>query len=115
MANNSDPAAQDSKPPESTKMTKEELLAKAYKPAQDAMKLHPFYKGKLECSPKCCIRDFDDFAIWYTPGVAEVCKDIFKNPERVYEHTNKGNPWPWFPTAREFWAWVISGLKPACP
>jgi malate dehydrogenase (oxaloacetate-decarboxylating) len=77
--------------PEPKRMTKEELLAKAYKPAEDAMKMHPFYKGKLETSPKCCIRDFDDFAIWYTPGVAEVCKDIYKNPERVYDHTNKGN------------------------
>jgi malate dehydrogenase (oxaloacetate-decarboxylating) len=76
---------------ESKKVTKEELLAKAYKPAADAMKLHPYFKGKLETSPKCCIRDFDDFAIWYTPGVAEVCKDIFNNPERVYDHTNKGN------------------------
>jgi malate dehydrogenase (oxaloacetate-decarboxylating) len=88
MTINTDPAAKSS---ESKKMTKEELLAKAYKPAQDAMKMHPFYKGKLETSPKCCIRDFDDFAIWYTPGVAEVCKDIFKHPEKVFEHTNKGN------------------------
>lgn len=85
MANDSDPA---SKP---VRMTKEDLLAKAYKPAQDAMKMHPFYTGKLETSPKCCIRDFEDFAIWYTPGVAEVCKDIFKDPQKVYEHTNKGN------------------------
>lgn len=79
------------KAPEPKRMTKEELLAKAYKPAEDAMKLHPYYRGKLETSPKCCIRDFDDFAIWYTPGVAEVCKDIHRNPEKVYEHTNKGN------------------------
>jgi malate dehydrogenase (oxaloacetate-decarboxylating) len=73
------------------KLTKEEMLAKAYKPAQDAMRLHPFYKGKIEVSPKCCVRNFDDFAIWYTPGVAEVCKDIHKNPAQVFEHTNKGN------------------------
>ena len=91
MGNNLDPASQSAKPSEPRKMTKEELLAKAYKPAEDAMKLHPFYKGKLETSPKCCIRDFDDFAIWYTPGVAEVCKDIHKNPGKVFEHTNKGN------------------------
>ena len=91
MAIDYDPAAKSDKASESKKMTKEELLAKAYKPAQDAMKLHPFFTGKLETSPKCCIRDFDDFAIWYTPGVAEVCKDIFKNPEKVFEHTNKGN------------------------
>ena len=45
------------------KLTKEELLAKAYKPAQDAMKMHPFYQGKIEVSPKCCVRDFNDFAL----------------------------------------------------
>ena len=69
----------------------EELLAKAQKPSEDAMKLHPFYRGKLSVIPKCCIRNFDDFAIWYTPGVAAPCKDIYKNPEKVYEHTNKSN------------------------
>jgi malate dehydrogenase (oxaloacetate-decarboxylating) len=91
MADNSDQKTTTPEGLETKKVTKEELLAKAYKPAQDAMIMHPFYKGKLETSPKCCIRDFDDFAIWYTPGVAEVCKDIHKNPEKVYEHTNKGN------------------------
>ena len=73
------------------KVSKEELLRKANKPAEDAMKLHPFYKGKVEVSPKCCIRDINDFAIWYTPGVAAVCRDIQAHPEKVYEHTNKGN------------------------
>ncbi len=69
----------------------EQLLAKAKKPSEDAMKLHPFYHGKIATIPKCCIRDFSDFAIWYTPGVAAPCRDINKNPETVYEHTNKGN------------------------
>jgi len=71
--------------------TKEELLAKAYKPNEDAMRLHPFYKGKIKLVPKCAIRSVDDFAIWYTPGVAAVCKDIHKNPDRVFEHTSKAN------------------------
>jgi len=73
------------------KVTAEELLEKAKKPAKEAMRLHPFYKGKVQIMPKCAIRNFDDFAIWYTPGVAEPCKDILKNPEKVFEHTNKGN------------------------
>jgi len=73
------------------KLTIEELLAKAQKPAQDAMRLHPFYRGKVEITPKCAIRDVQDFAIWYTPGVAEPCKDIHKNPEQVFIHTNKAN------------------------
>jgi len=70
---------------------KEQLLAKADQPGIEAMKLHPFYKGKIEVVPKACIRDFQDFAIWYTPGVAKPCMDIKNNPETVYEHTNKGN------------------------
>ncbi len=73
------------------RLTVEELLAKAKKPAEDAMRLHPFYRGKLKVAPKCAIRDFTDFAIWYTPGVAEPCRDIHKNPEKVFEHTNKAN------------------------
>ncbi len=76
---------------EDKKATVEELLAKAYQPAKDAMRLHPFYRGKVEVVPKCQIRDFNDFAIWYTPGVAEPCKDIHANPEKVFEHTNKAN------------------------
>jgi len=73
------------------KLTKEELVAKAEKPAADAMKLHPFYKGKIEVVPKCCIRSMDDFAIWYTPGVAAPCKAIHEDPEQVLEHTSKSN------------------------
>jgi malate dehydrogenase (oxaloacetate-decarboxylating) len=73
------------------KVTKEELLAKARKPAEDAMKLHPFYRGKMQTVPKCCIRDFNDFAIWYTPGVAEPCRAIKADKEKVYEFTNKWN------------------------
>jgi malate dehydrogenase (oxaloacetate-decarboxylating) len=72
-------------------LTKEELLAKAKKPADDAMKLHPFYQGKVQIAPKAVIRDFDDFAIWYTPGVAAPCRDIQAHPNQVFEHTNKGN------------------------
>lgn len=79
------------KPSKRTKVTVQELLDKAKKPAADAMVLHPFYKGKIEVTPKCCVRDYNDFAIWYTPGVAAPCKDIQANPEKVFEHTNKWN------------------------
>jgi malate dehydrogenase (oxaloacetate-decarboxylating) len=72
-------------------VTTEELIEKAKQPGIDAMIMHPFYKGKIEIMPKACIRDFDDFAIWYTPGVAKPCLDIRDNPEKVFEHTNKGN------------------------
>jgi malate dehydrogenase (oxaloacetate-decarboxylating) len=69
----------------------EALLAKAKKPSADAMALHPFYRGKVETTLKCCVRDFQDFAIWYTPGVAAPCRAIAEDPEKVYEYTNKWN------------------------
>lgn len=69
----------------------EDLKAKAQKPFADAMVLHDFYKGKYQTIPKCCIRSVDDFAIWYTPGVAAPCKDIQANPEKSFVHTNRAN------------------------
>lgn len=72
-------------------MDKDELLKKAQKPAADAMELHPFYRGKLEVCLKSAVRDYNDFAIWYTPGVAAPCKAIHADRNEVYRHTNKGN------------------------
>lgn len=75
----------------SKELTVEERLELAKKPGKDAMVMHKYYGGKIETVPKSCIRSFDDFAIWYSPGVAEPCKDIAKNPDMVYEHTCKWN------------------------
>jgi malate dehydrogenase (oxaloacetate-decarboxylating) len=55
------------------------------------MKYHPFYQGKIEIVSKVPVDSYDDFAIWYTPGVADPCKEIQKNPEKVYDYTNKWN------------------------
>ncbi len=68
-----------------------ERLARAEQPAQDAMRLHPFYRGKVQTMLKCPVRDYSDFAVWYTPGVAAPCKAIQRDGSLVYEHTNKGN------------------------
>ncbi|HOJ27106.1 MAG TPA: NADP-dependent malic enzyme [Candidatus Saccharicenans sp.] len=73
------------------KVTVEELLAKAQQPSKDALRLHPFYRGKVGVTLKCRVRTFQDFAIWYTPGVAAPCMEINKDPEKAYEMTNKGN------------------------
>jgi malate dehydrogenase (oxaloacetate-decarboxylating) len=68
--------------------TKEE---KAKLPGLLAMKYHPFYRGKIEVVPKCAIRSYDDFAIWYSPGVAEPCKAIKQNKNAVFDYTNRAN------------------------
>jgi malate dehydrogenase (oxaloacetate-decarboxylating) len=72
-------------------VTKEELLEKAKKPAAEAMRLHTFYQGKTQTALRCRVRDLDDFAIWYTPGVAAPCRAIAENPELVYQFTSKWN------------------------
>lgn len=74
-----------------TVVTVEELLEKAKKPAADAMRLHPFYRGKIQTALRASVRNIDDFAIWYTPGVAAPCRAIQQNPALVYEYTSKWN------------------------
>jgi malate dehydrogenase (oxaloacetate-decarboxylating) len=70
---------------------REQLLRRAAKPAAEAMRLHPLYRGKVQILPKCPISGLDDFSVWYTPGVAASCRAIHNHPDLVYEHTNKGN------------------------
>ncbi len=74
-----------------TKPTVEELLAKARKPAQISPALHKFYEGKMQVMPRCAINSPDDFAIWYTPGVAAPCRMIQADPEKSFELTNRWN------------------------
>lgn len=53
-------------------MNPQARLEHAAKPAEEALRLHPCYKRKMETAVKCRVRDFDDFAIGYSPGVAAV-------------------------------------------
>jgi malate dehydrogenase (oxaloacetate-decarboxylating) len=69
----------------------EDLKKKAEFPQKIAPKWHEFYRGKIESSVKCCVASLEDFSIWYTPGVAEPCKMINKDPFLAYKFTNKWN------------------------
>ncbi len=71
--------------------TADELIAKATKPSLLSPPLHKFYGGKLQVMPKCSITSYQDFAIWYTPGVAAACKEIQANPDMSFELTNRWN------------------------
>ena len=75
----------------SKKVTVEELLAKAEKPAKLAIAYHAFYEGKVQVMPKCAITGPEDFAVWYTPGVAAPCREIQAEPEKSFELTNRWN------------------------
>ena len=58
---------------------------------EDALKLHRDNRGKLEVTSKVEVKDQAGLSLAYTPGVAEPCKEIHKDPEKVYEYTAKGN------------------------
>jgi malate dehydrogenase (oxaloacetate-decarboxylating) len=75
----------------SKRVTKEELLAKANKPSEDAMKLHAFFRGKMQTVPRCQIRSYADFASYYSPGVAAPCRAIQADESRVNEFTGRWN------------------------
>ena len=73
------------------KPTVEELLAKAKKPAQISPAMHRFYEGKMQVMPKCAITSPNDFAVWYTPGVAAPCREIQADPDKSFDYTNRWN------------------------
>jgi len=58
---------------------------------EESLKLHEKYSGKLEVASKIKIETKEDLALAYTPGVAEPCREIFKNEDNVYKYTSKGN------------------------
>ncbi len=54
-----------------------------------ALKAH--IGGKFETGSKLSLETKDDLSIAYTPGVAEPCKEIFKDKENAYKYTSKSN------------------------
>jgi malate dehydrogenase (oxaloacetate-decarboxylating) len=69
----------------------QDLIAKASKPMAESLRLHQFYRGKMQTIPRCVVRSYEDFALWYSPGVAAPCQAIFEDKEKVYDLTNKWN------------------------
>ncbi|MBO8167572.1 MAG: NAD-dependent malic enzyme [Thermoanaerobacteraceae bacterium] len=57
----------------------------------EALKLHKEKQGKIEVNSKVPVNNSKDLSLAYTPGVAEPCKEIEKDVEKIYEYTNKGN------------------------
>lgn len=56
-----------------------------------AISLAKKYQGKLEIMPKIPIRSYEDFALIYTPGVAELVKEIQKDENQSFELTSRWN------------------------
>ena len=56
-----------------------------------SLKLHEKYRGKWEMNSKVPIETLEDLSLAYTPGVAQPCLEIEKDPEEVYKYTSKWN------------------------
>ena len=56
-----------------------------------ALEMHQEHKGKIEVVSKVPVKTREDLSTAYTPGVAEPCREIAKNPAAAYTYTAKGN------------------------
>ena len=59
--------------------------------SEKALKMHEEWHGKIETCAKSHVNSREDLAIAYTPGVAEPCKVIARDPEAAYTYTMKSN------------------------
>ncbi|MCI4348620.1 MAG: NADP-dependent malic enzyme [Thermoplasmata archaeon] len=56
-----------------------------------SVRLARFYQGKIETVPTVPVRGMSDFALWYTPGIAAVCREISATPDAAFELTGRWN------------------------
>ncbi len=56
-----------------------------------ALELHEKYKGKIDIKCDMPLNNREDLAVAYTPGVAQPCLEIAKDPENAYKYTSKGH------------------------
>ena len=53
--------------------------------------MHRRFQGKIAVTAKVPVKNREDLSVAYTPGVAQPCLEIAKNPAEIYAYTNKGN------------------------
>ena len=59
--------------------------------AEESLKLHRQWHGKLETVPKMAVKDKEALSLAYTPGVAQPCLEIQADPAQSYELTGRWN------------------------
>jgi malate dehydrogenase (oxaloacetate-decarboxylating) len=58
---------------------------------EEALHIHRVHKGKLESKSKIPVKNASDLSLVYSPGVAEPCKEIYDDKNKVFDYTMKGN------------------------
>jgi malate dehydrogenase (oxaloacetate-decarboxylating) len=59
--------------------------------AERAVAEHRRWRGKIQCMPKCPVQGYEDFAVWYTPGVAAAAQAVAADPGESFELTARGD------------------------
>ena len=59
--------------------------------AEESLRLHEEWKGKIEVVSRVPVSTKDDLSLAYTPGVAQPCLEIQKDPTRSYDLTRRHN------------------------
>lgn len=78
---------------------------------KESLKQHKKHQWKLEIKSKVALNNKDDLSIYYTPGVAQPCKEIEKNENLAYEYTRKWNTVAIVSDGSAvLWLWNIGGI-----
>ena len=59
--------------------------------AKESLRLHQEWKGKIEITPRAKVDSKEALSLAYTPGVAQPCLEIQKNPDLSYDLTRRWN------------------------
>ncbi|TCS96754.1 NAD(P)-dependent malic enzyme [Hazenella coriacea] len=58
---------------------------------EEALNMHRHHQGKLTVQSKVPVNSPYDLSLAYSPGVAEPCREIYSEPDMIYDYTMKGN------------------------
>ena len=58
---------------------------------EESLEFHKKLKGKFEVISRAKVENEKDLSLAYTPGVAEPCREITKDPDNAYIYTRKCN------------------------
>ncbi len=59
--------------------------------AAESKRLHELWRGKIEVTPRVSVSNDEELSIAYTPGVAQPCLEIQKDPDMSFELTRRWN------------------------
>ena len=60
--------------------------------AKESLRLHEQWGGKIEVNARVPVSTKDDLSLAYTPGVAQPCLEIRRDPDKSYTLTRRHNP-----------------------